>query len=217
MARKYFLFDASAAVHYYIESERYKPALSLLFAKRAEGRAFFFLPTFCVAEVFNFFAKHAYRKHIIHEALYNEICTRFREHIHNRQVFYCYDLNRYHNLNLEWEHVYRTEHETDTEYQKLEINPATTNDEDVRRLYMEHFRASPSSHYLSGFDLLILGMAIELTRNFGERVYIVTRDNRLAQVAQRVLIKQIGSTDARPLKVVNLNERQCLQYVTALF
>ncbi len=218
MARIYFLFDASAASHYYIDFDPYKDILTILFAKRAEGKAFFYLPTFCVAETFNIFAKYHYRRMTIDGDTYRKAFDTFAEHIHDRKVFYCYDLNRYHNLNLNWRKVYEIEHKTDTEYERLGINPKTTSDREAKRLYHQRFPdSSLGRHYLSGFDLLILGMAIELMRNLGEKVYLVTRDERLVKIAQLVEVAEPGTEKPHKLKVINLGNTGCLNQVKSIF
>ena len=178
-------------------------------AGRLAGRVFFYLPTFCVAEVFNIFAKYHYRKQLLSPELYQETCDKFSEHIHDRHTFYCYDLNRYHNLNLSRRRVYRTEHETLTEYEAVGANPRTTSEDKVREMYRAKFpKRSIGSHYLSGADLLVIAMNLELIRIVGERVYLVTKDRRMVEIARGITAEEAGTGRACPLKIIDLNDVQ---------
>ncbi len=207
----YFVFDASAAVHYYIKKDEFHETLAFLMALRQNRQAFFFLPSICVVEVFNTFAKHHYRYKILSKVLYDQIREDFINAIHDRAIFYCYDLNRYHNLNTET--ILPIEHTTDTEFHAINRFPAGATQLEIEEsleqitqdLKKQHYNFS--QHYLSGYDVLVT-KALELRRFFGEKkVFIVTKDKRLAKIAKTgkfanvINLNEIGN-DMAKLKVV---------------
>ena len=186
----YFLFDASAAHHYYLGKEEFQETLAYLIALKEKKQAFFFLPNFCVAEVLNTFAKYRYRLDSIEPDFYNKIREDFIDAVRNRKTFYCYYLNRYHNLNAEV--VFGIEHTRNTEFQAINEFPQGRTFEEkmnsidsiVRNLRSRRYPLN--KFYLSTFDILIIAMAMELRRFFGERrVYIVTKDERLKTISEK--------------------------------
>lgn len=215
MARIFFLFDASAAAHYYLprKNEPFQGALTKIAVMRTSGRAFLYLPSFCVAEVFNTFAKEHYRYQTIEQKAYEDMVKAFSDHIRDRAFFCSYDLNRYHNLNLGWRSIYKLEHQTDTEYERLGVDPKQVSRDDVEQKYREQFGGSPRRHYLSSLDLLILGMSIELIRNIGPAIYLVTKDRRLAKIAQKIEIKELGTETPQRLNVIDFTNPNCARQI----
>lgn len=183
------LFDASAVAHYYLFRENFEKTLAFLLSLKEKKEAIFFLPTFCVAEVLNTFAKYRYRFKLIEKDLYDDIRTSFIDDVHNRKTFYCYYLNRYHNLNAE--NVFEIEHTTNTEFHAINKFPEgktivekqksidSITDELKEKSYkMRDF-------YLSSYDILIIAMGMELMRFFGEkRLFIVTKDKRIKTICE---------------------------------
>ena len=184
-----FLFDASAATHYYFDKQDFQESLAFLLSLKEKKEAIFFLPVFCVAEVLNTFAKYRYRYNLIEPDLYKEIRSSFIEDVHNRKIFYCYYLNRYHNLNAE--EVFETEHTTKTEFHSVNRFPTGATVEEKQRSIdsiLEELRVRGSNlgkFYLSSYDILIVGMGMELMRFFGEkRLFIVTKDKRMKEICE---------------------------------
>lgn len=58
----YLLFDASAAVAIYYPAKPYlKRIADYLLVSKTQKKSFFYIPSFCIAEVLNVFAKYHYR------------------------------------------------------------------------------------------------------------------------------------------------------------
>jgi hypothetical protein len=183
------LFDASAAAHYYLQKESFQEALAFLLSLKEKKEAIFFLPVFCVAEVLNTFAKYRYRLNLIDQEFYGKIRASFTEDVHNRKIFYCYYLNRYHNLNAE--EVFEIEHTTKTEFHAVNRFPAgntveekqTSIDSILEEIRAKNFKLG--KFYLTSYDILIIGMGMELIRLFGEkRLFIVTKDKRIKDICE---------------------------------
>ena len=134
-----------------------------MYIQKVKGDAFFYFPNFCVVEAFNAFARLRYRENRISDKAYRDYLGVFKGEIRSRKLLYCYNLQRYHNYNADL--VYQSEHT---------IKPL---DPDV-----DHAPKSKCS--LSGLDILVIGMGMELKRiHPKDQVYIVTNDERLAKVA----------------------------------
>jgi hypothetical protein len=88
--------------------------------------------------------------------MYHKSKEAFAHDIHNGQLLYHLELNRYHILNADYiipfEHLFPSE------------------------------RPDGSERHLSTFDVLIIAMAMELTRITGGATYVVTCDKRIAEV-----------------------------------
>ncbi len=164
----YYLLDTSALGHIYTrENPRLTELLEYIFLQRIRGRAFLYLPNFCVPEIFNIFARNRYRKRIINDSQYENLRTAFRDHIRNRKTLYSYDLNRYHNINTDI--IFTAEHTT------APLRPS-------RRAGIEASKCS-----LSALDILIIAMGIELKHvHSGNDVYLVTNDERLSNVCNKI-------------------------------
>jgi len=184
---KFFLVDASAAIHFYLPR---KPALSeiltFLYSQKLAGKAVLFIPSFCIAEVKNYFAQEFYRKKRLKQTEYELFVSKFIEHVHNRTVFYSYDLSRYHNLNID--DVLKYEHTIDTEFNLSEVaHDPTRSPSEEAELIREALRRKGhkdniGAYHLSTYDQLIVSMGIELNRLNPACVHIVTDDRRLAQI-----------------------------------
>lgn len=148
----YYLLDVSAFI-YAIEN---LPKLKQnFFLEKAKGNAFLYMPQFCVTEVFNAYARLFFRDNKIDSSRYNQWRNEFIKAVRNRNLIYCYDLHRYHNINTD--KIFRLEHTT----------PYTGNE-----------RA------LSGFDILIIGMGMELKLlHSPAEVKILSRDRRLIRIS----------------------------------
>jgi hypothetical protein len=142
LSRVYYLFDASALHHVYVPDEKLIARLDHFIEQRGLGRAFLFVPNFCVAEVFNSLARKHYRQHELTPDQYRLCKDEFRRDIHNGLLFYHYELNRYHVLNTDY--IVPLEHLFETQRPK-----GTKKGEEWR---------------LSTLDLLIIGMGIEQRR-----------------------------------------------------
>lgn len=160
-AKHIYLFDTCAWVHYYRGQLKVKALLDKIIEYKGLNKATLFMPSFCIAEVFNTFAKWRYRNEDIkiNEEEYNAIKDKFRSHIRKGALITEYPLHIYHTYNTDY--VIPFEHQWDI-----------------------HEKA------LSTFDILILGMGIELVKHYGDSpVKIVTADKRLANIANQLRVK----------------------------
>lgn len=149
---KYYLIDTSAFVY---AIENVNQTKMDFFMERANGTAFLYMPQFCITEVFNTYARLFYRENKIVGTLYNQWRNEFIRAIHNRRIIYCYDLHRYHNLNV-------------TRVCKIEHTKPYKNTEDS----------------LSSFDILVIAMGIELKKiHSPNEVFVLTRDERLHRIS----------------------------------
>ena len=156
----YYLLDASALVLRYDRIAGVSDIIDELYIQQLKGEAFFYIPNFCITETFNTFAKFYFREKKITRTEYNKYLRKFREHIRFRKSIYPYALNRYHNYIAD--EILPIEHKT---------KPLKGN----------------KSH-LSTFDILIIAMGIELKNiHIKDNVYIITRDERLANVSNSKL------------------------------
>jgi len=128
------------------------------FKEKALGEAFLYIPQFCVTEVLNTFARCFFSEKKISPNVYNKWRGEFIKAIHNRNLLYVYDLHRYHNINTD--KIYKIEHQTPLRGKEK---------------------------YLSSFDILIIGMAIEMKKiHIGNNeVILLTRDGRLNRIAKK--------------------------------
>ena len=155
-----YLFDASAVVEAYLPSSpQAARTLNAIFSQReALHQAVFFIPTFCIVEVFNAFARHHFDptnpRTRIDRSNYEKLLKRFRRDIRWGRRFYPYDLNRYHILAAD------------------EIIP------------VEHAVARRNERdHLSTYDILVIAIGCELTfLGPRENVFLVTADKRIHTV-----------------------------------
>lgn len=157
MRPKYiYLFDTCAWVHYYKGEPKVKTLLDHIIEQKGLNKATLFMPSFCITEVFNTFAKWRYRGEdiTINEDEYKGIKEKFRSHIRRGALITEYPLHIYHTYNTDY--IIPFEHQWET-----------------------HNGA------LSTFDILILGMGIELVKHYGDfPVRIITAEKRLAGIAK---------------------------------
>lgn len=158
----YYLVDASVAVDFYIpkggfetkDYKRYRTLKARIIAQKLQGKATLFLPSCCIAEVKNALARLYREGTFPKKASYDGALSRFVDHIHDRKLFYCYDLNRYHNLNA---------------------------DEVVK---CDGKLPSGGKNRLSGFDVVVVSMGMELRRILGQQVHLLTGDKRMVEVCR---------------------------------
>jgi len=174
-----YLFDTSAVVHCYLPEARrtrsMKKKIEYLVEQRTVHReASLFIPSFCIAEVFNTFARMHFGpredERPLSEEEYKSCLKDFREDIHWEKTFYSYDLTRNHILAVD------------------EIIP------------VEHkLAASNEAAHLSTLDILVIAMACELAYVADpEKVYLVTCDRRMRTVFEA--LKEADESDLRRLK-----------------
>jgi predicted nucleic acid-binding protein len=174
------LFDTSAVVHLYLpeqpKTKRMKTKIEYLVEQRTVHRkATLLIPSFCVAEVFNTFAKLYFRPRESDRALskeeYESCLTRFRVDIIWEKTLYSYDLNRNHIIAVD------------------EIIP------------VEHkLAADDEEAHLSTLDILVIAMACELAYiGDPEKVFLITCDRRMKKVFQG--LKDAAERDLKRLRV----------------
>ncbi|MDE3148206.1 MAG: hypothetical protein KGL37_01945 [Acidobacteriota bacterium] len=166
-----YLFDASAAVQIYVPRKKtIRQSIEYVLKQKELGQAMLFIPNFCVAEVFNAFAKMHFRERRMGADEYKRSLKDFRDDIHWGKRLYAYDLNRYHIIAAD------------------KIIPA----EQKRPL-------KPNKGPLSTFDILIISMACELAYTRGiENTFLLTDDERLHDVCDD-LSKNVFHTPRGPL------------------
>lgn len=157
-----YLFDASAAVEIYRPRNMQvgKTLQRLIDQRTVLRQAAFFIPNFCIAEVFNTFARWHFdasdpRQKIDWET-YERIVRKFRQDVRWGRLLYAYDLNRYHIMAAD------------------EIIP------------IEHSVARRDARdHLSTYDILLIAMACELHYiGPAESVHLVTCDKRIQIVCE---------------------------------
>ncbi len=161
-ARLYYLFDASAVIHLYVPDEKLTPRVDHFLEQRALGKAFLFIPNFCVAETFNTLARKHYRKNELDAELYALAKENFAQAMHGGHLFYHYEMSRYHVLDVDL--IIPFEHKFLTQRPK---------------------GAKKGEEWtLSTFDVLIIAMGMELDRITGGALYIVTCDRRIDDIGR---------------------------------
>lgn len=181
----YLLFDASAIVPFYDPISREQiDIVAGLTARKLDDKLFFYIPVFCISEVLNTFAKRHYRLKKLPADLYQKCRNDFIKHVKDRNFFYCYYMNRYHNINAH--EVFLKEHTVHTEYSESGLDPLKVRPYKVERALR---KKDPTNgiykYYLSTFDIVIISMAMELQKIHGEAV-IVTADNRIETIASAI-------------------------------
>lgn len=184
----YILLDANVTAGYYLprslRSTRARRQIEILFDSVRSGKSdhFFYLPNFCVAEVFSVFMKYAFgawNKHVkktIDKRVYNSLVAQFERDIHNGAFVYHYELSRYHvlgiNLVAPIDHYFRFRRG-----KKRTVAPMGT------------------------FDHLIISMGIHLAHIHGHsEVAIVSADDRLTDILKKCT-KEIPLSTRRKLKL----------------
>lgn len=171
----YVLFDTNLVLGYYLpraldfRTARSRVRTLVDSVRSGQSNHFFYLPNFCIAEVFSSFAKYSfgqYNRHVarnggtIDTRVYQSLCGQFRRDIHNGRLFYQLELNRYHVLAIDL--VAPIDH------------------------YFKIRRTNRWSNPAGTFDQLIVGMAIHLAHVHGQdNVVLVTADSRLTDLVQK--------------------------------
>ncbi len=154
----YFLLDANVLVAYYCkdEPEEIRSRVGDLFAARAQGKAFLYVPNFCVAEVLKAFAKKCWQEKIYDASDFGEFRRTFLADVVDSKVLYSYELSR--------RHIKMT-------------------DRILERAAKLSFRTgSPPS----ALDLLIIAMGTDLSQVHGSaNLHIVTAERPIFDVCQQ--------------------------------
>lgn len=204
-SRKYCLFDTSVLVPYFLphshkEAKVHERAVAIIESVRSKASEhFFYIPNFCIAEVFSTFAKHAYgdwNKQVssgtIDGRVHASLRKQFQDDIHNAALFYHYELSRYHVLTVNI--VAPVDH-----YFKLGRG-------DGRRIV-------PSG----AFDQLIAAMGIHLTKIHGAgNVVVITADNRLAKLIRKCR-SPISATARKTMKIADAERFVGIPFVADSF
>jgi hypothetical protein len=175
MPSKYLLLDANVVAGYYLPKSlasakaRNRIEVILNAVRSGQRDYFLYIPTFCIAETFGVFMKHAFGKwnrHVqrsggrIDRRGYERLVEQFQKDIHNGSFINQYELSRYHVLG---------------------INLVAPID--------HHFQISRGKKYhrpMGTFDHLIIAMGIQLAHVHGaENVVVVTADSRLTDVLEK--------------------------------
>ncbi len=166
------------------ESNHSKEICATLLAQKFKNKAILYVPSFCIAEVKNTYAKWHYRENKFSCSGQFATCVRtFCNQISNRKIFYSYDLNRYHNINCD--DIVEIEHTEQTEYTITGLPPGSDYETVEEKLFKRNPRDRVGKYYLSSFDILIIAMGIELKRTHGREVHLVTNDKRLSLIASK--------------------------------
>lgn len=171
----YLLLDANVTAGYYLprslNSKKARERIANIFDSARSGRSgfFFYLPNFCVAEVFSVFMKHSFgawnshvkKKGTIDTRVYMSLVKQFQDDIHNGKFIYHYELSRYHvlgiNLVAPIDHYFRFRRG-----KKQNVVPMGT------------------------FDHLIISMGVHLCRIHGrDNVVVVSADDRLTDILEK--------------------------------
>lgn len=187
----YFLIDANITAAYYLprsaKSKKVRNRIQVIFdsLRTKSFPHFFYIPNFCIAEVFGVFAKHCFGRwnpHIRHigtidSRCYKKLIEQFEKDIHNGKFLYHYELSRYHILAVDL--VAPIDH-------YFKISKA---------------RGKPVVP-MGTFDHLIIAMGIHLAHIHGkDNVCILSADDRLTNILKKCKTKISKDT----LKKLRLN------------
>jgi hypothetical protein len=177
---KYLLLDTNVVAAYYLphsnKSAKLRDRAKQIFdAKRSEGEElFFYLPNFCVAEVFSVFMKHSFsswNRHVkstIDTRIYKRLVDQFQSDIHNASLIYHYELSRYHVLGVNL------------------VAPVDHYFQFSRQVNGKKKNLAPMGTY----DHMIISMGIQLTRIHGQgNVSIISGDDRLINILKKCRTK----------------------------
>ena len=187
----YVLLDSNVTAGYYLprslHSTKAAQRIEAIFdsVRSGESKHFFYIPNFCIAEVFSVFMKHAFGgwnpqvqgKGKLDSRVYGSLVKQFQKDIHNGRFLYHYELNRYHILG---------------------INLVAPVDHHFRISRGKKRRVVP----MGTFDHLIISMGIHLAHiHTPEQVCILTADDRLSDIARKCK----GPIKAGTVKYLRLN------------
>jgi len=202
----YFLLDTNVTVGYYLprslNSIKARERIEIIFdsVRSKASSYFFYLPNFCIAEVFGVFAKHCFGRwnpHIknigtIGTPAYVKLVKQFQDDIHNGKFLYHYELSRYHILAVDLvapiDHYFKIAKST-----KKYVVPMKT------------------------FDHLIIAMGIHLAHIHGaDKVCILSADDRLTTILAKCK-RKISSTTLRRLKLKTAEDITGRQFGPSIF
>jgi hypothetical protein len=190
----YLLLDSNVTAAFYLprSTKHIKMASRIenIFSSVRSGatKHFFYLPNFCVAEVFSVFIKHAFgtwNKHVkkagsVDKRVYRSVCAQFEQDIHNGKFIYHYELSRYHVLGMNL--VAPVDH------------------------YFQISRKNSNVAPMGTFDHLIISMGIHLAHIHGnDKVAIVSSDKRLTDILAKCK-SSIPTATVRRLKLDQAEE-----------
>jgi len=204
---RFCLLDANLLAGYYLpeclHSQKARDRVRVIIEavrKRTCPELFFYIPNFCIAEVFRVFAKYRWAKwdsavkrnlpNGLDKQRYHKICGRFHNDIHNGFLLQQVELNRYHVL------------ATDL------ISPVDA--------YYEYNRHRPGGRryrkqMMSAADQLLIGMGIHLAKIHSRSNFaILTADHRLANILNRA--KSVRQRTAERLELVGKAKALGLKY-----
>jgi hypothetical protein len=202
---KYILLDGNVTAAYYLprstRSANTKNRAQILFDSARSGKRdfFFYLPNFCVAEVFSVFMKYSFgrwnehvrKKRLLDTRVYNSLVDQFEKDIHNGTFIYHYELARYHVLAINL--VAPVDHYFQISRARLNRKAKTTRE--------KANKIKPRVNPMGTFDHLIIAMGIHLAKIHGsENVAIVSSDTRLTDVLAKCK-SQIPPNNIRKLKL----------------
>lgn len=204
----YLLLDANVAAGYYLprslKSKIARNRIEMIFDSVRSGQRndFFYLPNFCVAEVFSVLMKHSFGtwnkqvKKTINTKHYNRIVAQFQEDIHNGKFIYHYELSRYHVLGMNL--VAPIDH-----YFQIARSRKSTS----KKLSKQGKKVGPNVTPMGTFDHLIISMGIHLAHVHGNaNVAVVSTDERLTNV----LAKCKSSISANTIRRLKLDKAETL-------
>ena len=156
---RYFLLDANVLVSYYCpgDNDRVRGRVAPLFAARAAGKVFLYVPNFCVAEVLRAFAKKCWgdKLYADPDEAFSKFRTAFLEDVVASKQLYSYELSR--------RHVKMTD-------QILEASASMS------------YRAGSAP---SAFDVLLIAMGFDLANIHGHsQLLIVTAERPIYDVCR---------------------------------
>jgi hypothetical protein len=186
----YILLDSNVTAGYYLsrslKSLNARTRIENIFdsARSGESDFFFYLPNFCVAEVFSVFMKYtfgAWNKHVrsagtIDTRIYNSLVKQFESDIHNGKFIYHYELSRYHvlgiNLVAPVDHYFQISRKRLTKGRKKKKKKKK--------------RIRPNINPMGTFDHLIISMGVHLAHIHGrDNVLVVSADGRLTTILKK--------------------------------
>ena len=155
---RYFLLDANVLVSYYCpeDNDRVRGRAAPLFASKAAGKSFLYVPNFCVAEVLRAFAKKCWGDRLYGDPAeaFSKFRTAFLEDVVESKQLYSYELSR--------RHVKMTD-------EILEASASMS----------YRTGAAPSA-----FDVLLIAMGIDLANIHGSQLVIVTAERPIYDVCR---------------------------------
>jgi hypothetical protein len=186
----YCLLDANLVLGYYLpralDFAKARERIRVLVdsVRSGESTHFLYVPNFVIAEVFNNFAKYSFGRYnrrvtknggAIDNRIYQKLCDQFHNDIHNGQLFYQLELNRYHVLGVDLvapiDHCFKIQ------------------------------RKQKFSNLAGTFDQLIVAMSVHLGHiQEIDKIVILTANTRLAQVVEKCR-RKISPNTVKKLKL----------------